>query len=188
MSVSPSNAKTVLVLGDSLSAAYQIREEFGWVNLLTQKLSNTDEQVINASFGGATTESGVQRLPGLLDQFHPDIIILELGGNDGLQGKPLSYIKTNLEKMILLSINSNANVILLGIKIPPNYGSRYTIPFYNQYEELAKQYNLLYVPFMLEGIAENKSLMQPDGIHPLEEAHPMMLERIWPYIQKALGN
>lgn len=188
VSVTNIQAKTILVLGDSLSAAYQIRQEMGWVNLLSKKLAAIDaeSQVINASVGGATTAAGVQRLPGLLKQFSPDIVILELGGNDGLQGKPLSHIKRNLEELIQLSLTSNANVILMGIKIPPNYGPRYTEPFFNQYEELARQYNLLYVPFILGNIPDNSSLMKADGIHPTEEAQPQILNHIWPTIQRAL--
>ena len=169
------------MLGDSLSAAYGIPPESGWVTLLQQRLQQTGHktQLVNASFGGATTESGAQRLPGLLQEFQPDIVILELGGNDGLQGKPVSYITDNLRKMINAAQASHAQVLLLGVKIPPNYGSRYTEPFFQQYEKLANEYKLVYVPFMLEGIAGHTELMQGDGIHPLAAAQPKVLENIW---------
>jgi len=184
----PAQAKSILVLGDSLSASYQIQFEQGWVNLLTNRLkvSHPKVQVTNASFGGATTAAGVQRLPTLLEEVKPDLLILELGGNDGLQGKPLTYIKANLSNIIHTAQTAGTDVLLLGIKIPPNYGTRYTEPFFNQYEELATQYNLLYVPFMLQGIIENSSLMQNDGIHPTAEAQPIILDNIWPAITKAL--
>lgn len=184
----PTQAKSILVLGDSLSASYQIQLEKGWVYLLTDKLkaSHPEIKVNNASFGGATTAAGVQRLPALLKEFNPDILILELGGNDGLQGKPVNYIKSNLSNIIETAQAAGVNVLLFGIKIPPNYGARYTEPFFNQYEELATQYNLLYVPFMLQGIIENSLLMQNDGIHPTAEAQPMILDNIWPTLAHAL--
>jgi len=184
----PIQSKSILVLGDSLSASYQIQFEQGWVNLLTDRLktSHPEVRVTNASFGGATTAAGVQRLPILLKEVKPDILILELGGNDGLQGKPLTYIKANLSNIIQTAQTAGTHVLLLGIKIPPNYGTRYTDPFFNQYEELATQYNLLYVPFMLQGIIENSSLMQNDGIHPTAKAQPIILDNIWPAITKAL--
>jgi len=184
----PSQAKTILVLGDSLSASYQIQFEQGWVNLLAEKLrtNHPDIKVTNASFGGATTAAGVQRIPALLNDVKPDLLILELGGNDGLQGKPVSYIKANLSRIIDTAQSADTEVLLLGIKIPPNYGVRYTQPFFNQYEELAVQYNLLYVPFILQGIIENSALMQNDGIHPTAEAQPLILDNIWPTLQNAL--
>ncbi|WP_428240495.1 arylesterase [Gynuella sp.] len=182
------SAKTILVLGDSISAAYGIPADAGWVTLLQQKLQQqgSDDQVINASFGGATSESGVQRLPGLLTQYQPDILLLELGGNDGLQGKPVPYITQNLRTMIMTAQASQVQVVLLGIKIPPNYGSRYTEPFFQQYESLADEYKLFYVPFILEGIAENPALMQNDGIHPVAEAQPMIVQNIWPVLAPLL--
>ncbi|AJQ95989.1 arylesterase [Gynuella sunshinyii] len=182
------SAKTILVLGDSISAAYGIPADAGWVTLLQQKLQQQgfDDQVINASFGGATSESGVQRLPGLLKQYQPDILLLELGGNDGLQGKPVPYITQNLRTMISTAQASQVQVVLLGIKIPPNYGSRYTEPFFQQYENLANEYKLVYVPFILAGIAENPALMQNDGIHPVAEAQSMIVQNIWPVLMPLL--
>lgn len=180
----------VLVLGDSLSAAYEIRPESGWVQLLANQIADSQPPVAltNASFGGATTASGIQRLPGLLDQYQPDLLILELGANDGLQGKPVPYIKQNLAQMIELAQSRRIQVVLLGIRLPPNYGSRYTEPFFNQYAELAREYNLLYVPFMLDGIADQDELMRADGLHPTEQAQPMILENIWPTVQQALAS
>jgi acyl-CoA thioesterase-1 len=187
---STQTSQKVLVLGDSLSAAYEIRPEFGWVQLLADQLDNgqTSVSLNNASFGGATTASGVQRLPGLLDQHQPDLLVLELGANDGLQGKPVPYIKQNLARMIEQAQARQIQVVLLGIRLPPNYGSRYTEPFFNQYAELAREYNLLYVPFMLEGIADQKELMRDDGLHPTEQAQPMILDNIWPTVQQALNT
>ena len=180
------SAKTVMVLGDSISAAYGIAPESGWVTLLQQRLEQYDHQLVNASFGGATTESGVQRLPELLAEYHPDILLLELGGNDGLQGKPVPYITQNLRTMITTALAANTRVVLLGIKIPPNYGSRYTEPFFQQYENLANEYKLVYVPFILAGIAEHRELMQNDGIHPIADAQPKILDNIWPTLKPLL--
>ena len=188
-SVQTASAATpkILVVGDSLSAAYQIPAETGWVNLLSLRVQDKKlAEVINASFGGATTAAGVQRLPTLLQQHNPDIMLLELGGNDGLQGKPVPYITNNLKKMIELAQAKDVQVVLLGIRIPPNYGSKYTEPFFAQYASLASEYNLLYVPFILAGVAENRTLMQADGIHPTAQAQPMILDNIWPTLEPLL--
>ena len=174
--------RRILVFGDSLSAAYRIDEQSGWVALLQQRL---DEQgmpfrVINASVSGETTVGGAARLPAMLETHQPDIVILELGGNDGLRGLPVTSITQNLQHMIELSQASDAQVLLIGIQIPPNYGPRYTTPFYQQYQELADRYDLNLIPFLLEGIADNRALMQDDGIHPTAEAQPMVLDIVWP--------
>ena len=172
----------ILVWGDSLSAAYRMQEEQGWVALLQEKLSEEGKNwtVVNGSVSGETTDGGLARLPAMLASTNPDIVILELGGNDGLRGLPVRNIRENLTRMIELSQQAGARVLLAGIQIPPNYGPRYTGPFYAQYSELAQQYDLALIPFLLEGIAENTDLMQDDGIHPTAEAQPMVLDIVWP--------
>lgn len=172
----------LLVFGDSLSAAYRMNERDGWVALLQQRLHDETRpwQVINGSVSGETTAGGLSRLPAMLDAHDPDIVILELGGNDGLRGLPVPSIRQNLERMIQMSQQAGAQVILAGIQIPPNYGPRYTAPFYAQYEELADQYGLILIPFLLDGIAEHAALMQDDGIHPTAAAQPMIVDIVWP--------
>ncbi|MBC52342.1 MAG: arylesterase [Gammaproteobacteria bacterium] len=179
---------TLLVFGDSLSAAYRMDERDGWVALLQNRLDAQAIalQVVNGSVSGETTAGGLARLPAMLDAHQPDIVILELGGNDGLRGLPVSSIRQNLERMIQMSQQAGAEVILAGIQIPPNYGPRYTGPFYAQYEELANQYDVVLIPFLLDGIAEHPALMQDDGIHPTAEAQPMIVEIVWPVLQRLL--
>lgn len=174
--------KVLLVFGDSLSAAYRMDERDGWVALLQQRLHDEARpwQVINGSVSGETTAGGLSRLPAMLNAHTPDIVVLELGGNDGLRGLPVPSIRQNLERMIQISQQAGAQVILAGIQIPPNYGPRYTGPFYAQYEELADQYGLVLIPFLLDGIAENAALMQDDGIHPTAAAQPMIVDIVWP--------
>ncbi|MEX0740698.1 MAG: arylesterase [Pseudohongiella sp.] len=178
----------VLVFGDSLSAAYRMDTNDGWVALLQQRLRDEGMslRVVNGSVSGETTAGGLARLPAMLDGHEPDIVILELGGNDGLRGLPVSSIRQNLERMIQLSQQAGAEVILAGIQIPPNYGPRYTGPFYAQYQELADDYGLVLIPFLLDGIAENPALMQDDGIHPTAEAQPMVVDIVWPILQSVL--
>ena len=187
-------APTILVLGDSLSAAYNLNINEGWVALLADKLaaqqptnSSTDikdkdyshYQVVNASVSGATTAAGLNVLPQLLLQHKPQIVLLELGANDGLQGKPIAYIQNNLGKLITMSKEKDADVILLGIKLPPNYGSAYTKPFFEQYKALAGTYNLTYLPFLLDGVAGDTELMQNDRLHPNAKAQPLLLNNVW---------
>lgn len=178
----------LLVFGDSLSAAYRMDEDDGWVALLQQRLDDQaiPLQVVNGSVSGETTAGGLARLPAMLDARQPDIVILELGGNDGLRGLPVTSIRQNLERMIQLSQQAGAKVILAGIQIPPNYGPRYTGPFYALYEELANEYDLVLIPFLLDGIAEDPALMQDDGIHPTAEAQPMIVDIVWPVLQGLL--
>jgi acyl-CoA thioesterase I len=178
----PANS-VILVWGDSLSASYRMEEQQGWVALLQEKLNTEGKhhwRVVNGSVSGETTAGGLARLPSMLSSTAPDIVILELGGNDGLRGLPVPTIRQNLAEMIELSQRSGAQVLLAGIQIPPNYGPRYTGPFYGQYTELAEQYGLELIPFLLAGIAENAALMQDDGIHPTSEAQPMIVENVWP--------
>lgn len=180
-------AQTLLVLGDSLSAGYGMAPEASWVNLLDEKLTD-NHAVINASISGETSRGGLQRLPGLLEEFDPSVVMLELGANDGLRGYPIPNTTENLRQMIELSRQAGARVILLGIRLPPNFGSRYTDPFFKQYANLAEDYDLLYLPFLLEGVAQYQDLMQEDGLHPTAEAQPLIRDNVWPLVQKALGE
>lgn len=190
-------APTILVLGDSLSAAYNLNISEGWVALLADKLANKQAkqleststhtkdkdyshyQVINASISGATTAAGLNILPQLLLQHKPQIVLLELGANDGLQGKPITYIQNNLSKLITMSQEEDADVILLGTKLPPNYGTAYTEPFFEQYKTLAQTYDLTYLPFLLDGVAGDAQLMQNDRLHPKAKAQPLILDNVW---------
>jgi len=190
-------APTILVLGDSISAAYNLNIDEGWVALLADKLatkqpelltgSSTDitnkdyshYQVINASISGATTAAGLNILPQLLLQHKPQLVLLELGANDGLQGKPIAYIQNNLRKLITMSEEEGADVILLSMKLPPNYGTAYTKPFFEQYKILAQEYNLTHVPFLLDGVAGDVELMQSDRLHPKAKAQPLLLNNVW---------
>ncbi len=178
----------ILVFGDSLSAAYGLEPDEGWVTLLEERLEddNYPATVANASVSGETTSGGVARLPAALQAHQPDLIILELGGNDGLRGLPVAQMRTNLQEMIELSLGNGAEVLLVGIQIPPNYGPRYTEPFYAQYQELAEAYDLALLPFLLEGIADNPDLMQNDGVHPVADAQSMIVDNIWPVLAPLL--
>lgn len=180
----------LLVFGDSLSAAYRMDERDGWVALLQQRLQDeaVPLRVVNGSVSGETTAGGLSRLPAMLDAHEPDVVILELGGNDGLRGLPVPSIRQNLERMIQMSQQAGAQVILAGIQIPPNYGPRYTAPFYAQYDELADEYGLVLIPFLLDGIAEDPALMQNDGIHPTAEAQPTIVDIVWPALQQVLQD
>ncbi len=179
----------ILVLGDSLSAAYNIPRQAGWVNLLRERLHEKvpGAEVINGSVSGATTAAGLQVLPELLREHNPTLVILELGANDGLQGKPLGYIKTNLQRLIALCLQADAAVILAGIRLPPNYGPGYTEPFFNQYAALAASQGLGYVPFILDGVAGRDGMMQADRLHPVADAQPRVLDNVWPAVAAELG-
>lgn len=176
--------QTILVLGDSLSAAYGIPRESGWVALLQQKLTNGN--VINASISGDTSDGGLTRLPALLNKHKPTIAIVELGANDGLRGFQIQRTRDNLAQIIALCQKAQAKVLLIGIKIPPNYGPRYTTDFYETYTLAAKEFRVPLVPFLLDGIATNPELMQQDGLHPRAEAQPKILNTVWPYLQPLL--
>jgi len=183
-----SASDTILVLGDSISARYGIATGNGWVDLLAAKLKAHPCQcdVINASVSGETTDGGLRRLPELLDEYTPSIVIIELGGNDGLRGFPLSVTRGNLLEMVKLSKHSNARVLLLGMQIPPNYGPRYTEGFRNIFEQLAAEHELALVPFLLDGIATDAALMQADGIHPNDEAQPLLLSNVYPTLESMI--
>lgn len=174
--------RTILVLGDSISAAYGIEPEQGWVQLLQDRLDATapEYSVVNASISGETTGGGLARLPGALERHEPEVVIVELGGNDGLRGYPIARIRDNLARMVELAQDAGARVLLVGMAIPPNYGQRYLDAFRGTFREVAEQTGVPLVPFLLEGIATDDGLMQEDGIHPEAEAQPMLLENLWP--------
>jgi acyl-CoA thioesterase I len=180
--------RTILVFGDSLSAAHGIRPEQGWVALLAARLKaqGYGYQVVNASVSGETTSGGVERLPRALQLHQPDIVILELGANDGLRGLPLTATRDNLTQMVHLAQASGARVLLIGIQIPPNYGPRYTDEFARVFPDLANAYHLPLVPFLLAGVALNPALMQEDGMHPNERGQPPLLDNVWPYLKPLL--
>jgi len=178
---------TVLVMGDSLSAGYGINVDKGWVNLLRQEEAKSNSAtLINASVSGETTSGGLSRLPALLKAHHPDIVILELGGNDGLRGQPLKIMQDNLQTMIDASKAIGAKIILVGMQIPTNYGPRYTRQFREIFPTLAEKNNIALVPFLLEGIATHSELIQNDQIHPTEEAQPIMVNNVKPVLEKVL--
>jgi len=180
--------RTLLVFGDSLSAAYGIDKDEGWVSLLAEKLTteNMSYTVTNASVSGETSIGGLARLPAALEEFQPAIVILELGGNDGLRGLPLGVLKDNLTAMIEMCLAAHAEVLLAGIQIPPNYGPRYTEPFYALFGEIAEDMKLAFVPFLIDGIPQQPDLMQEDGIHPKAEAQFMILDNVWPILAPML--
>ncbi|WP_390816207.1 arylesterase [Vreelandella aquamarina] len=176
---------TLLVMGDSLSAAYGIEQEQGWVTLLAERLDG-EAHVVNASISGETTSGGAQRFADIIGQQQPGIVLLELGGNDGLRGLPPAQMRTNLATMIEQSQQAGAEVLLLGIDIPPNYGQAYRDAFTSVFHSLADEYDIPLVPFLLEDIALNKQLMQSDGIHPTAEAQPIILDNVWPELESML--
>lgn len=176
---------TLLVMGDSLSAAYGIEQDEGWVTLLQERLGER-AQVVNASISGETTSGGRQRLADLLDQHSPDIVVLELGGNDGLRGLAPQQMQANLATMIEQSQAIDAEVLLLGIDIPPNYGQAYRDAFTGVYHQLADEFDVTLVPFLLESVALDAELMQDDGIHPTAAAQPTILDNVWPALEPLL--
>lgn len=185
-----SPAKKILIIGDSLSTAYGINQDEGWVSLLTQRLKQQDPQiqVFNESISGQTTAAGLAELPRHLSTHQPTLVILELGGNDGLQGLPIAHIENNLQQMITLAKNANAQVLLLGMQLPPNYGVRYTDQFKNIFPNLATKNQIEVVPFFLQGIGGYAQYMQHDGIHPGADAQKIMLDNVWPYLQGMLNG
>ncbi len=180
-------AGTLLVLGDSISAAYGMSPDQGWVHLLAERLKGR-YQVVNASVSGHTSQDGLQRLPALLAAHAPDIVVLELGGNDGLRGYPVARLKANLGAMIDRSRATGARVLLLGMEIPPNYGRRYTQEFRAVYQELAAELGVASIGFFLESVALQPGMMQNDGIHPSALAQPLLLETAWVALQPLLSG
>jgi acyl-CoA thioesterase-1 len=188
LSLTPGAARadTVLVMGDSLSAAYGIDPQAGWVNLLKQRLGD-EHEVVNASISGETTSGGAARLSDILGQYHPDIVLLELGGNDGLRGLSPQQMQVNLAKMIECSQETGAEVLLLGIEVPPNYGPAYTQAFREVFTQLASEHDVPLVPFLLEGV-DLDGMLQSDGIHPTAEAQPIILENVWSQLEPMLSS
>ena len=183
------SAKTILILGDSLSAGYGIDVKQGWVHLLQQRLEQQypkQHKVVNASVSGETTSGALARLPKLLKNYQPDVIVIELGGNDGLRGQPPQMIQKNLAQLIQLSQKQKVQVILFGMKIPPNYGTAYSQAFEKNYKTVGQQYKVKLLPFFLEGVAGHKNLIQNDQIHPNAKAQPILLNLAYPYIKGAL--
>ncbi len=181
-------AQHILVLGDSLSAEYGLPRGTGWVTHIERRLATRDQayQIRNASISGDTTIGGLQRLPQLLKEFGPDLVIIQLGANDGLRGLPVSEMQANLGKMIELSRAEGAEVLLVGQHVPPNYGPRYAREFHDAYGALANEMGVALVPFMLEGIATDAEMFLPDGLHPTEAAQAHIADTIWPYLEPLL--
>lgn len=175
----------ILVVGDSLSAGYGIARIDAWTALLQERLSERGfpHRVVNASISGDTTRGGLARLPAALDSHEPAVVILELGGNDGLRGIPVKEIRKNLAEMIRLSRDAGADIVLTGIHIPPNYGPGYTEAFHQVYHDLAKEYGTALVPFILDSVALEDGLMQDDGIHPNAAGQPVILDNVWPALE-----
>lgn len=184
----PLRAEVWLVVGDSISAAFGLDTTQGWVALLQKRLDQQGKriQVVNASISGDTSASGLARLPALLAEHRPALVMIELGGNDGLRGTPLAQLQQNLADMIAASKSSGAQVLLLGMRLPPNYGKRYTEGFAGVYEQLAATHQVPLLPFFLEGVGGVPGLMQADGIHPTAAAQSHLLDNIWPLLKARL--
>ncbi|NIR32813.1 MAG: arylesterase [Gammaproteobacteria bacterium] len=180
--------RTLMVLGDSLSTGYGFERERGWVSLLAQRLERTHPayRVVNASISGETTHGARSRLPAALERHDPDVVIVELGGNDGLRGIPLAETRRHLEAILDMLREGDAVTLLVGMRLPPNYGPRYTEAFEAMYRELARDAGVTLVPFLLEGVATDAQLMQPDGIHPQAQAQPRILANVWPHLEPLL--
>ena len=183
-------AKTIVVFGDSISAAYGMDANQGWVSLLSDRLTEQypHYKVINASVSGETTGGGVTRLPKTLAIHQPEIIVIELGGNDGLRGYPIERITGNLSSMILAAEAVGSRILLIGMVLPPNYGRRYTRAFEGLFQDLSDQNDLPFVPVLLEGTTTDRALIQRDGIHPTMQAQPRLLDDIWPVLQPLLSK
>ncbi len=183
-------ASTILVVGDSLSASYGIPVQQGWVALLQQRLRTQcgECNIVNASISGDTTASARARLPQALSRHQPDIVILELGGNDGLRGLSLAEMKANLAAMISIAREREARVLLIGVQLPPNYGTVYTQKFHTLYQELAREQGVALLPSLVEGVGTRADLMQGDGIHPNVEAQPLIMARVWEHLLPLLAE
>jgi acyl-CoA thioesterase-1 len=183
-----SASKTLLVLGDSISAEYGLPRDSGWVNLLQKRLSDDKlpVTVINASISGETTAGGLTRLPALLQQHKPAVLIIELGGNDGLRGLSLAATQSNLREMIRFADRIGARVLLLGMRVPPNYGPDYSKRFAAMYQGLARERNVKLVPFLFTGLEDTERFFQQDRIHPNQRAQTVMLDNVWPSLRSLL--
>jgi acyl-CoA thioesterase I len=188
ISIQNVSAATLLIWGDSLSAAYGIDQQTAWPKLLEQKLQAEGYryQVVNASISGETSAGGLTRLPISLAEHKPAIVIIELGANDGLRGLPTSALRNNLDKMIQKAQSSGAKVLLIGMRMPPNFGLRYTEKFQEIFSSLASTRKTALLPFMMEGFAQRSDLFQADGLHPTTSAQPLILQNIWPVLQPLL--
>ncbi|MNQ08501.1 Esterase TesA precursor [compost metagenome] len=184
-----SASRTLLVVGDSLSAEYGIKRGTGWVPLLSARVSEQypKYQVVNASISGDTTSGGMARLPALLRQHAPAVVVLELGANDALRGLPLSMTEQNLRAMTQAAKQAKAEVLIVGMQIPPNYGRDYSQRFAQLFSTVAKDEKARLVPFLMEGIATNRAMFQADGIHPNEDAQPQLLDNVWPTLRPLLN-
>jgi acyl-CoA thioesterase-1 len=187
-SAQAANSRTIVVLGDSLSAGYGISVQEGWVNLLAKRLASEGYgyEVVNASVTGETTQGGVSRLPRVLERHKPQVVVIELGGNDGLRGLPLTALRDNLQRAIKLAQASGAKVLLVGMMIPPNYGPRYAQEFRDVFANLARSNAIPLVPFLLDEVALKSEFMQDDGIHANARGQPRMLENVWPRLKPLL--
>jgi acyl-CoA thioesterase-1 len=185
-----SASKTILVLGDSLSAEYGLPRGSGWVTLLEQRLQQDKiaADIVNASISGETTSGGRGRLPSLLKRHNPDVVIIELGANDGLRGLPLDATEENLRRMTQAAQQAGAKVLLVGMQLPPNYGSDYTKRFANMYPKLAKELNAALVPFLFEEMKDKPDMFQADRIHPTVAAQPLMLQAVYPRLKPLLAD
>ncbi|SFY39637.1 acyl-CoA thioesterase-1 [Pseudomonas sp. NFR02] len=181
-------AGTVLIVGDSISAGFGLDTRKGWVALLEQRLKQEgfDDKVVNASISGDTSAGGLARLPAALATHKPDVVVIELGGNDGLRGQPPAQLQQNLASMIQQSRDSGAKVLLLGMQIPPNYGKRYVEAFAKVFGDVAQKEKVPFVPFFLEGVGGHPELMQADGLHPAGAAQDKLLENVWPALKPLL--
>jgi acyl-CoA thioesterase I len=188
--VASTEAPTIVIFGDSLSAGYGIEVDQSWATLLQSRLKEQgyEHQVVNASISGETTAGGATRIDSALQDFSPDLIILELGGNDGLRGFPPTQMKANLEKIVTRAKATGAAVILLGIRIPSNYGSRYSAEFEDVFRQVSVDLDVKWIDFFMEGIAMNDDLLQNDRIHPNAEAQPILLDNAWPVISATLAD
>jgi len=183
-------ASPILVFGDSLSAGYGLRSDEGWVPLLQKRLQAQGyvTPVVNASVSGETSGGGLQRLPRALQLHKPSLVILELGANDGLRALPVPETRANLEKMVEISKAAGAQVLLIGMRMPPNYGPRYTTDFSQMFVDIARRDHLAFVPFLLESVALNPTFMQADGLHPSARGAPAMLDTVWPRLLPLLHS
>jgi acyl-CoA thioesterase-1 len=182
------DSPVIIILGDSISAAYNMETGQSWPSLLQERLSNNgySHRVFNSSITGDTTQGGLSRLPRLLEKYHPALVIIELGGNDGLRGIPIDITRANLSTMIESSQAAGATVLLAEMRIPPNYGMTYTEQFNGSYGLLKEKYDVLLIPFLLEHVALEPGLMQADGIHPNAEAQPVLLDTVWAALEPEL--
>lgn len=183
-------AQTILVMGDSISSAYGMPVDQGWVSLLQKRLQaeQLPYKVVNLSISGDTSANALNRLPQALEQHQPHILLLEIGGNDGLRGLSLAQMRQNLESMISLAVSNNIQVMLLGIQLPPNYGPAYTDQFNDIYRQLTNQYQVALLPSIVDGIGGKPELMQVDGIHPNTQAQQLMLELVWPGLLSLISD